>query len=99
MKDKFSSEYAQSEAEGTSNRQAFSFFPPFSFHSSHAVSRMAMHHSTVVCRLCQHNEQLPCDGQQAAKGITDFLWYFPNSKTLSVSANALTERVLLISRC
>ena len=36
MKDKLSSEYAQSEAEGISNRQAFSFFPPFSFQSSHA---------------------------------------------------------------
>ena len=28
--------YAQSEAEGIPNRQAFSFFPPFNFQSSHA---------------------------------------------------------------
>ena len=36
IKNSISAIYAQSEAEGISNRQAFSFFPPFSFQSSHA---------------------------------------------------------------
>lgn len=36
IKNSISAIYAQSEAEGISNRQAFSFFPPFSFQSSQA---------------------------------------------------------------
>jgi hypothetical protein len=36
IKNSISAIYAQSEAEGISDRQAFSFFPPFSFQSSHA---------------------------------------------------------------
>ena len=36
IKDSISAIYAQSEAEGISNRQAFSFVPPFNFQSSHA---------------------------------------------------------------
>ena len=36
IKNSISAIDAQSEAEGISNRQAFSFFPPFSFQSSHA---------------------------------------------------------------
>ena len=36
IKSSISAIYAQSKAEGISNRQAFSFFPPFSFQSSHA---------------------------------------------------------------
>ena len=35
-KNSISAIYVQSEAEGISNRQAFSFFPPFSFQSIHA---------------------------------------------------------------
>ena len=36
IKNSISAIYAQSEAEGISNRQAFSFFPPFSLQSSQA---------------------------------------------------------------
>ena len=36
IKNSISAIYAQSEAEGISDRQAFSFFPPFSFQSSQA---------------------------------------------------------------
>ena len=36
IKNSISAIYAQSGAAGISNRQAFSFFPPFSFQSSHA---------------------------------------------------------------
>ena len=36
IKNSISAIYAQSGAEGISNRQVFSFFPPFSFQSSHA---------------------------------------------------------------
>ena len=36
IKNSISAIYTQSGAEGISNRQAFSFFPPFSFQSSHA---------------------------------------------------------------
>ena len=35
-KNSISAIYTQSEAEGISNRQAFSFFPPFNFQSSQA---------------------------------------------------------------